>query len=79
MNVQKLKEIIKDKGMTIHKLAIQSELSYSTVYDIIHGNNTNPKLDTILRITETLGVELNTILKEGNNEKNCAEDKKNKV
>ena len=77
MNIPKLKEVIKEKGLTIHKLALQAELSYSTVYDIVHGNNTNPKLETIIRIVNTLDVDLSSILKgEEFNEKNHLENQK---
>lgn len=75
MNTRKLKQAMNEKGLTIHGLAIKSNVAYSTAYDIMHGNIVNPKIETIVKIANTLGISLNSILKGDEvDEKNSVEN-----
>lgn len=55
---KKLLKICKERNMSINKLATISCLTQSTIQNIIEGNSNNPKLLTIVRICDGLGISL---------------------
>lgn len=50
--------ICNEKNISINKLAIMSGLTQSTLQSIISGKSKNPKLLTIVRICESLEIEV---------------------
>lgn len=55
---QKILNIIKEKDITINKLANTCCLTQSTVDSLINGKSKNPKLLTIVRICDGLNITL---------------------
>ncbi len=55
---KKILKICKEKNITINKLASISLLTQSTIQNIIDGNSKNPKLLTVVRICDGLGITL---------------------
>ncbi len=48
-----------ERNMTLHRLSLESGISYSTLNSFINGKSESPKLVTLLHICEGLGIELN--------------------
>ena len=55
---KKILKICEERHITINKLASISLLTQSTVQNIIDGNSKNPKLLTVVRICDGLGITL---------------------
>lgn len=51
-------KIIEERNITINKLASISCLTQSTVDSLVNGKSKNPKLLTIVRICDGLGISL---------------------
>lgn len=47
------------KNITLHKLSLESGISYSTLSSFINGKSKSPTLVTLLHICEGLEIELN--------------------
>lgn len=54
----KLIDICKERNISINKLATLSCLTQSTVENLVNCNSRNPKLLTIIRICDGLGITL---------------------
>lgn len=52
----KLLKICEERNLSVNKLATMSCLTQSTVQNIISCNSNNPKLLTIVRICDGLGI-----------------------
>ena len=55
---ERILNICDEKNISINKLAIMSGLTQSTLQSIISGKSQNPKLLTIVRICESLEIDL---------------------
>ena len=55
---EKIMKICDEKDISINKLASMSCLTQSTLQNIVGGCSKNPKLLTIVRICEGLGIKL---------------------
>lgn len=55
---KRLLQICKDRNITVNKLASISYLTQSTVSNIINCSSRNPKLLTIVRLCDGLGITL---------------------
>lgn len=55
---EKLIKIIREKDITVNKLASICCLTQSTVDSLINGKSKNPKLLTIVRICDGLNIRL---------------------
>lgn len=53
------------KNITLHRLSLDSGISYSTLSSFINGKSQSPKLVTLLHICEGLGIELSEFLTDG--------------
>lgn len=61
------KRIIKltsDRNITLHRLSLESGISYSTLNSFINGKSKSPKLVTILHICEGLEIELSEFFRD---------------
>ena len=63
MNLLKVKEILRDKGMTINDLANVMGINRVTLSNIINGN---PTLETLQKIANSLGVKITELFMEVN-------------
>lgn len=48
-----------ERNITLHRLSLESGISYSTLSSFINGKSQSPKLVTLLHICEGFGIELN--------------------
>lgn len=48
-----------EKNITLHRLSLNSGISYSTLNSFINGKSQSPKIVTLLHICEGLEIELN--------------------
>lgn len=55
---EKINKILREKDITVNKLASISCLTQSTVDSLLNGKSKNPKLLTIVRICDGLGITL---------------------
>lgn len=55
---KKIIKICKEKNISINKLATMCCLTQSTVQNIVECNSSNPKLLTVVRICDGLGISL---------------------
>ena len=47
------------KNITLHRLSLDSGISYSTLSSFMNGKCKSPNLTTVLHLCEGLGIELN--------------------
>lgn len=59
---KRISDLIKERGITINKLATLSGLTQSTLEDIMNGKTKNPKLKTLHRISIGLEMKLSELL-----------------
>lgn len=55
---KKLNKICNERKISVNKLASISLLTQSTVQHLINGESKNPKLLTIIRICDGLGIDI---------------------
>lgn len=55
---EKINKILIEKDITINKLASISCLTQSTVDSLVNGKSKNPKILTIVRLCDGLGITL---------------------
>lgn len=71
MNTVKIKQKIHDEGISLYKLSADSGVAYSTLHDIVNGKAKSPRIDTLTKIANALGVKIeNLIWREHNNDTN---------
>lgn len=58
------KQQLENKGMTIYRLSKETGIFEQTLYSMLNGNTSSPKLDNAVRIARVLDIDLNK-LKEG--------------
>lgn len=52
-------EILAQKGWSRYRLCKEAKMAQSTLSDILNDKNSNPRMDTIQRIADALGVSVN--------------------
>lgn len=55
---ERLLELLGEKRMSIHKLAMESSVPPSTIKNILYGKSINPGIVTIKMLCDGLGVTL---------------------
>lgn len=63
MYLRNLARLRKEKGLTQEGLARKANISYHTVIKLESGGIKNPKAETILRLSDALGVSTDKLLK----------------
>lgn len=58
---ERMKERRKELGMTQEELARKCELTLHTISKFEQGVNTNPRLDTLLKLAENLQLSLDDL------------------
>lgn len=56
---ERIINLANDRQITLHRLSLNSGISYSTLNSFMNGKCKNPNLATILHLCEGLGIELN--------------------
>ena len=54
----RLLRLCAEKGMSVHKLAMESAVSPSTIKNILYGKSVNPGIVTIKMLCDGLGITL---------------------
>lgn len=57
-------DILTQKGWSRYKLCKEANMAQSTLSDILNGKNSNPRMDTIQKIADALGVSVNAFFDE---------------
>lgn len=57
--VKKILKICDERDITINKLSNICGITQSTIDNIVNGNSKNPKLLTIVRLCDGLGITMN--------------------
>lgn len=55
---KRITQLASERKITLHKLSLQSGISYSTLSSFINGKCKNPNLATILHVCEGFQIEL---------------------
>ncbi len=58
----RIKQLCKENGITINRLATLSGIRQSTIDNIIHGNSKNPKIRTLHKIAAVFEMTLSEFL-----------------
>lgn len=56
---QRIINLANERNITLHRLSLDSGISYSTLSSFLNGKSQSPKLVTLLHICEGLNIELN--------------------
>ena len=59
-----LKERLEAKNMSVYKLSKETGIFQQTLYSLVNGNTSCPRLDHAIKIAKVLDIDLNK-LKEG--------------
>ena len=51
-------QLLEDRKMSIHKLAIESAVAPSTIKNILYGKSTNPGIVTIKMLCDGFGISI---------------------
>lgn len=62
MYLKNLVKIREKKGWSREKLAVESGVSYNTIVKIEYGGIKNPKIGTIVKLAEALGVSIDRLI-----------------
>jgi len=62
MNTERLKQILKEKKLSINRLSKESGIPEATVRRIITNKDANPTIKQVKSIAETLGVTIDEIV-----------------
>lgn len=59
-----LKERLEETNMSVYKLSKKTGIFQQTLYALVNGNTSSPRLDHVVKIAKVLDIDLNK-LKEG--------------
>lgn len=62
MYLKNLVKIRKQKGWSQEKLAAESGISYNTLIKIERGGIENPKIETVIKLADALGVSIDKLV-----------------
>lgn len=62
VDTTKILVIMNTQGITVYKLAVNSNVEHSTISRILSGKRKHPRVDTVVKIARALGVTINDIL-----------------
>jgi len=58
-----IKQILSEKGISAYKLSKEGQVSNSYLSEIISNEKTNPSINILKKISKTLGVSVNDLIK----------------
>jgi len=59
----RLNRILKERNISVHKLAKKADIPVSNIYKIIEGKNSNPGVYTVKDIADYLGITIDELVK----------------
>ena len=62
MHLKNLVKLRKQKGWSQEKLAVESGISYNTIIKIERGGIKNPKIETVIKLADALGVSIDGLV-----------------
>lgn len=62
MHLRNLFKIRKQKGWSQEKLAVESDISYNIIIKIERGGIKNPKIETVIKLSNALNVSIDKIV-----------------
>jgi len=62
MYLKNLVKLRKQKNWSQEKLAVESSISYNTIIKIERGGILNPKIETVIKLADALGVSIDKIV-----------------
>ena len=62
MHLKNLAKIRKEKGFTQEGLARKADISYNTLIKIESGGIKNPKIETVIKLSNALSVSIDKIV-----------------
>ena len=62
MHLKNLVKIRKQKGWSQEKLAVESGISYNTIIKIERGGIKNPKIETVVKLSDASRVSIDELL-----------------
>ena len=62
MYLKNLVTIRKQKNWSQEKLAVESGISYNTIIKIERGGIKNPKIETVVKLADALGMTLDELI-----------------
>ncbi|CUP62470.1 conjugal transfer protein TrbA [Anaerostipes hadrus] len=62
MNIRKIKELMKEKNMSIYRLSKETGISDSLLGKILNGKVENPRIQTVKQIAKALSVTIDEIV-----------------
>jgi len=61
MNTRKIKDLMKEKNMSIYRLSKETGISDSLLGKILNGKVENPRIQTVKQIAKALNVTIDEI------------------
>ena len=62
MNTRKIKDLMKEKNMSIYRLSKETGISDSLLGKILNGKEENPRIQTVKQIAKALNVTIDEIV-----------------
>ena len=60
----RVKQVAKEKGMSMGKLSRTADLDYNTVKRLYDGEHYSPSIDTLYKVSKALGVKVDDLIEE---------------
>lgn len=64
MYLKNLAKLRKEKNLTQEALSRKADISYHTLIKLESGGIKNPKIETVIKLADALGVNIETLLKQ---------------
>ena len=61
---ENLKEAMENAGLTVSELSYDARVPYQRVYYILNNKTPNPRVETLKKIADALGVTVDQLLKD---------------
>lgn len=62
MHLKNLVKLRKQKAWSQERLAVESGISYNTIIKIERGGIQNPKIETVIKLANALGVSIDKLV-----------------
>jgi len=62
MHLKNLVKLRKEKNWSQEKLAVESNISYNTIIKIERGGIENPKIETVIKLSDALKVSIDELV-----------------
>ncbi|MDD5080341.1 MAG: helix-turn-helix transcriptional regulator [Candidatus Omnitrophica bacterium] len=63
MHLKNLAKLRKEKGWSQEKLAHEARISYNTLIKIERNGIKNPKIETVVKLSNALGISIDELIK----------------